>query len=203
MFGLRDWRFRRSLYLFSPMGSGMWLFHQLMGASEKIHLKSWVSGGRNRCMLYVGLVGFYCPVKPLAQVGETDCKCEITCRDGYAPGSQGIALCIRQNDQHLTTTWVCQAKKNHVRDRDICWVIIKDVVRVIVSGNTCNYGLICYGIQYSDEFPLLEEYLERWPCRTRFPTCSRQTSGGSSKPQCHEKPLEAEAIFFSSLGREV
>ena len=45
----------------------------------------------------------------------------------------------------------------------------------------------------------MEEYLGRWPCHTRFPRCSRQTSGGSSKPQCHEKPLEAEAIFFPVL----
>ena len=41
-----------------------------------------------------------------------------------------------------------------------------------------------------------------WKISTCSDDGSRQTSGGSSKPQCNEKPVEAEAIFFSSLGRE-
>ena len=84
------------------------------GAPENIHLKSWVSG-----CYFVCLGGLKNALsKPrMAQVGDTNCKCEITCRDGYAPGSQQIALWIGHNDQLLTTTWVCQAKITCHRQR--------------------------------------------------------------------------------------
>lgn len=93
------------------------LDHQLMGAPWSPRKYSPQELGFGCYFVCLGGLKNALSKPRMAQVGDTNCKCEITCRDGYAPGSQQIALWIGHNDQLLTTTWVCQAKITCNRQR--------------------------------------------------------------------------------------